>query len=407
VARELEDWIDSYCEYNFNTEPPYTYHLWSAISVISSVLQRKCTFEFGSLLYYPNMYVVLVGPSGESRKGTAMAPALEMLQDIGINLAAESTTRESLIRALNDSKDQIPDIEAGTLTYHSSMTIFSPELAVFLGYQNHQLLSDLTDWYDCRNKWIYRTKTMGVDEIDGVYVNLYGATTPDLIKTSLPMDAIGGGLTSRIIYVYEERKGKFVPYPKKGPKVLLDKLMADLQRIHQMRGNFTFTRGFLENWIKWYTAQEDHPPFQDSHFDGYMARRPNHVMKLSMVVSASRSDEMQINEYDLDRAIAILDLTEVKMPSTFSGVGKSPLSDTISKVMNEIGLKGKRGATKSQLMDVFYRDVSEWEMDNMLKTLLSMETFGYKLTDGDEIRYVKRSTEDERQNSEPSDEGGE
>jgi len=70
-------------------------------------------------------------------------------------------------------------------------------------------------------------------------------------------------------------------------------------------------------------------------------------------------------------------------------------------------LKGKRGATKSQLMDVFYRDVSEWEMDNMLKTLLSMETFGYKLTDGDEIRYVKRSTEDERQDSEPSDEGGE
>ena len=388
MPRQLPDWIDAYCDYTDNTEPPYTYRLWSAISVVSSVLQRKCRFEFGSLTYFPNMYVVLVGPSGRARKGTAMTPALHLLQDIGIHLAAESTTREALIKALSEAQDQNADIETGTMHFHSSLTIFSPELTVFLGYQNHQLLSDLTDWYDCRNKWIYRTKNMGTDKIEGVFVNLFGATTPDLIKTSLPMDAIGGGLTSRIIYVYEENKGKIVPYPAitKREVEIHKKLESDLQLIHMIRGNFTFTGGYLDNWIRWYTMQEENPPFKDNNFNGYMERRPNHVMKLSMIVSASRSDSMIITEHDLARAIRILNLTEAKMPRTFAGVGRSNVSGIVSNVMNEIALQGR--ITKGELMNTFIRDASEWEMDNILRSILSLGNFADTELVGSELFYV-------------------
>ena len=77
------------------------------------------------------MYIVLVGPSG-CRKGTAMGPGYSFLRKVGAKLSAEATTREALIGSLELCKDTsvAPD---GTSYDHSSLTIFSQELTVFLG----------------------------------------------------------------------------------------------------------------------------------------------------------------------------------------------------------------------------------------------------------------------------------
>jgi len=114
------------------------------------------------------MYIVLVGPSGKCRKGTAMGFGMKFLREMGIKMAAESTTREALCRDLKQSNDTKVDISTGDLQLHSSLTIYSQELTVFLGYNNQALMSDLTDWYDCRDAWTYRTKNQGTDDIVGV-----------------------------------------------------------------------------------------------------------------------------------------------------------------------------------------------------------------------------------------------
>lgn len=396
--RRLPDWIDGYLNYTENSEPPYTYHLWVAISILSSVLQRKCRLPWGSLLFYPNIYVVLVGPSGECRKGTAMGPAFEFLNDLGVNLTAEATTREALIRYLGECEDNMTS-PTGGFERHASMTIFAPELTVFLGYQNHQLLSDLTDWYDCRDKWIYRTKHEGTDDITGVYVNLIGATTPELIRTTMPLDAIGGGLTSRMIFVYEEKKGKLVPYPLVTEEEinLRSMLKTDLEHIFMMRGEFKTTATFLEEWVKWYTTQDANPPFRDTKFDGYIQRRANHVMKLSMICSCSRSDEMIVTEVDLARAVDILKLTERKMQKTFSGVGQAQHGSLMVQVMNEIGMQGE--VTKAQLLEIFHHDADSWIMDGVLKTLEEMKFCSIERQPGTgttKIIYMKEE-EDEKE----------
>ena len=162
--------------------------------------------QWGTISFYPNMYVVLVGPSGKCRKGTAMSQGYDFLKEMGTKMAAESTTREALIQALQQSNDTQVDPVTNKMYLHASLTIYSQELTVFLGYNNVALMSDLTDWYDCRSSWTYRTKHQGTDEIIGVYVNLIGATTPELLQTALPRDAIGGGLTARMIFVFETKK---------------------------------------------------------------------------------------------------------------------------------------------------------------------------------------------------------
>jgi len=374
-SRQCNDWLDSYLTFTANSEPPYTYRLWCGISVIAACLKRKCVLNWGTLTLYPNMYVVLVGPSGRCRKGTAMNQGMWFMREMGIKMAAESITREALIRELKEAnKEMSVDVTTGELNMHASITIYSQELTVFLGYNNLALMSDLTDWYDCRNEWTYRTKNMGTDNIIGVWVNLIGATTPDLLQTTLPQDAIGGGLTSRIIFVYEQRKEKTVaaPFLSQDERILQIKLKDDLSQICAMSGNFTTTSSFIDEYVNWYTEySEGNPPFKDYRFNGYFERRPTHLLKLCMICSASRNSKMELDKVDFDRALKIIERTERKMPYTFSGVGKSITADSMSRVMQIIEVN--REIEFRELHRQTYQDIDKFTLEKLIESLIAME----------------------------------
>jgi hypothetical protein len=332
------------------------------------------------------MYVVLVGPSGRCRKGTAMNQGMFFLREMGIKLAAESITREALIRELKQSNDTQVNINSGDMFLHASLTIYSQELTVFLGYNNQALMADLTDWYDCRDTWTYRTKNMGTDEIIGVWVNLIGATTPDLLQTTLPRDAIGGGLTSRMIFVFEQKKWRTVatPFLSKEERELQKQLVQDLEKISMMAGEFTVTDSFIDTYVPWYISySEGSPPFEDYRFSGYFERRPTHLLKLCMICSASRTSSMEIDKCDFEKALSILTLTEKKMPYTFSGVGKSNTADIMQRVSSIIAVKGE--VLFEELMIQFYQDVDKFVLEKMLETLCSMKYIEIDLSGGKKI----------------------
>ena len=393
MPRELHDWIKSYELFTDNTEPPDLYRTWAAVSCIAAVLQRKCYLPWGSLTFYPNFYIILVGPPA-ARKGTAMGPAQDLLYDLDIKMASEAITREALIRELKDANDNIVDPKTGAISYHSSLTVFSPELTVFLGYNNPQLLSDLTDWFDCRKRWVYRTKTQGTDEIFGVFINIFGATTPDLIRATMPLDAIGGGLTSRMIFVYEENKAKIVPAPfySASELALQTKLKSDLERIHLLRGEFRPTEDFIAFWIEWYTNQGNNPPISDKRFMGYLERRPMHLIKLSMIINASRTDSMILDQPDLEHALNLLEITEIKMPRTFAGVGANSTSGVLAQVMAEIG--NSKTISFSQLLNIFHQDADKKTLEAIIDTLESMKYAkrSYKSTGEITITYLQKET---------------
>jgi len=389
TKRRLADWIDGFMEYTNNSEPPFLYRMWTAIGAVAAALQRKCRLEWGPLTFYPNMYIVLVGPSG-CGKGTAMEPAEDFLDIIGVKTSAQSTTREALIRSLKEAT-HIQTTKDGKTIAHASLTVFSKELTVFLGWNNPQLIGDLTDWYDCGNKWQHRTKTQGTDDITGVWVNLIGATTPELIQTALPMDAIGGGLTSRIIFVYEDTIQKSVPVPflSEREAQIGEELAIDLGSINTLSGRFTIKKDVIEDrWIEWYAKHAKKKLSTDARFDGYAMRRRVHILKLCMILSASRSSEMVIEVEDFDRAVSILSKTEKNMPKTFSGVGKSPSADVTDRVMAHIATAGE--TTFAEIVAMFYRDADEWMLEKIVRTIERMK-FCKTVYTGDKvyIKYIK------------------
>jgi hypothetical protein len=401
--RKLDDWIDGFLKYTENSEPAATFRLWTAISVIAGCLQRKCRLEWGTLTFFPNLYVVLVAPPG-GRKGTAMDPGLKMIEAVGVPLASESITREALIRELKETSDM--ELSANGVTdFHCSLTVYAPELVVFLGYGNDQLMSDLCDWFDCRARFKYRTKTQGTDTIKGVFVNILGGTTPELLRNALPPDAVGSGLTSRIIFVYEPGIAKPQPFPflsREGTEIG-KLLLQDLEHIRAMRGKFSVTEAFLVKWEEWYMEQYHKPPFQNHpRLQGYVQRRPPHLLKLSMIMSASRSDSMIITDGDLLRAKKILELTERKMPQTFAGMGRAAYADVLNKVMADVGMR--KQVTMTELTKRYMSDADPWTLDKVVDAMRQAK-FAVIVNRGDETVIWHKKTYDEERKKKDGNEG--
>lgn len=389
--RKLNDWLESYLEYTKDCEAPQKFHEWCGVSTLAAALERKNKLVWGSLVFYPNFYIVLVAPSGKARKSTAMGHARKFMADLGVRMSVEATTREKLICRLEEATDSTLRPDKGSVITHSSMTVMASELTVFLGYNNLVLMSDLTDWYDCARSWTYETKGAGSNTINGVYVNLLGGTTPSLIQSALPLDAIGGGLTSRMIMVYEPARRFKEPLPffqlsDEGQKLRVN-LTHDLTQIKSMMGNFKATKDMMNNYYEWYKSMPEESPFDPKYFAGYWSRRPNHVMKLALVLCASRTDSMIIETKDLIRAIKLLEETEKKMPNAFRGVGRSDKSETTELILTEIIRKGE--VTNVELMSNFYSDCSSWDMDRILLTLETAGLIDIIATGNPSIRIIK------------------
>jgi hypothetical protein len=372
--RLVSNWIETYMDYTYNSEPPDSYRKWTAISVLSACLQRKCSLQWEGTLY-PNLYVVLVGNSG-ARKGTAMKQGRPFLEDIGgINICPEAVTREQLIRRLRRSGQEMKESESSIIN-HASMTVFSEELTVFLGYGNLQLMADLCDWFDCGNQWKYETKNQGSDHISNVWVSLLGATTPTLLQSTMPMDAIGGGLTSRIIFVYAPRKGKTVARPfKTEEEIRLESLLAhDLREILLLRGEFIPDRTFQDRWDQWYPEQDRNPVFSDPRLEGYLTRRGTHVLKLSMIMNVSHTSDMILTDYDFDIAVRELEIIEKNMPNVFMGIGKNDNVDVIEKIMAAVAARGEMGV--DDIVGMFYYNADRETIVKIVGMMATMSMDG-------------------------------
>ena len=261
----------------------------------------------------------------------------------------------------------------GSMSLDSSMTIYSQELTVFLGYANLELMTYLADWFDCKDRWRYETKTQGVDHITGVWVNLIGATTPELLQSSIPDNLIGGGLASRMVFVFESRKGKIVPAPflTDSDKRLEEVLHRDLEEISTIYGEYKVTEEWMESYTEWYLKSEQFPVFTDSTLVGYNSRRQVHMKKLSMILNAARGGGMLLAQEDFSSAVGLLERTEIGMPGTFAGVGKSRSAPVIAQAIACI--EERKQISFSELMRMFSRDVDKTELMRVIDTMVAMK----------------------------------
>lgn len=357
-------WITAYLAFTAESESPEDYHLWTAISVIAGALKRQIFFDMGYFLLYPNMYVVLVGPPGRCKKSTAMRIGRDILKGVpGTKFTADSTTREKLIINLTQAhKDGA-----------SCMTAHSTEFATMLTSSGMDMVVFLTDIFDCPLVWEHDTKSGGKNTIKGPFLNLLGATTPDWISRAMPLDTIGVGLTSRIIFVFHDTPREADPIPKLTPaqKALSQILINDLIAISALSGEFRLSPEADESHRTWYKQHTQKPnPSGDPRLSGYFERKQTHLLKLSMIIAAAKRDGLTIEIEDLNDAFSVLARTEKRMQRVFAGVGKNPIFADKDAVVTALMHAGQSGLSMGELLARFSFSLRKDELAEVLETLI-------------------------------------
>ena len=358
------DWIDVYLKYAENTESPTSYHVWTAISCIAGALQRKCYMTWGLETIYPNMYVILVGSAGRTRKSLAINIGQDLFRDLELPMASESITPQALLVKMKKAETNWID-NAGLTHLHSSITAFSKELVTLLGERDFKYLGFLTDWWDSHDKWINETIVRKQDAIEGMCVNILGATAPDWMSTMLPTEAIGGGFTSRCIFVVEKNKAKHVPLPviTDEQRAIKQALVHDLKLIALQQGEYKFAKSAAKEYKKWYTQQSksmdaENYPLADPNFRAYCERRSTHLRKMCISLQASSGDSYEISIETWKRALTLLENTERNMVSVFGGLGRSDKGQLTYDFIQYMGRH--KVASREKIYKHFYRDM-DWD----------------------------------------------
>jgi len=192
------------------------------------------------------------------------------------------------------------------------------------------------------------TKMNGKEDVENPWINLIACTTPSWIAGNFPEYMIGGGFTSRCIFVYEDEKDKLIAYPhRKMPPDMKEvrlKLIQDLEHIYvTLRGQFKLTEAAMNWGEKWYAKHYASIPrhLDDDKFAGYRARKQTHLHKLAMILSASCEDSMEIRPEHLALADTMLTDLEKDMPKVFSKIGRSDESMQVESLLNFLRTKGQ------------------------------------------------------------------
>ncbi len=316
------------------------------------------------------------------------------LDELNIPLTAESTTREALIKSIEDSLRIVQFDTKGDSMKHCSVSCFSEELVVFMGtnkLKNADLIAALCDWFDCRDKWEYDTKHQGRNTIYGVFFNLLGGTTPDMLASSMFLEAIGGGLPSRMIFVVAWDKEKYVAFPQynKDELALREMLKSDLEQIHNIAGEYTFTPEALDLYENWYLNISIKEGIDDPRFYGYTERRATHMKKLSIICSASSTNDTVISTADLKRALSLMYKVEAPMPQAFGYLGRWEFAPLMIEIHEEIIKRGSM--TEGEVIAKF---VKEADFRSLQAILLQLRRGGMIDVSGEKLDVFKAVVRD-------------
>lgn len=333
MPRNFDNWLEAYLDYASYSEAPRRMHFWCGVSAIAACLRRKVWIDEGYFRWYPNHYIIFVAPPGIVSKSTTVQIAMNLLHKVsGINFGPDVMTWPALVESFAKSSETF-DYNGSVIT-QSALTLESSELGNFFDPSNRELIDLMVSLWDCKQGAFKKiTKGAGSDTVLDPWINLIACTTPAWIAGYFPDYVIGGGFTSRCLFIYTEHKEKYVAYPHLSiPSDLAakaERLTYDLTYMsNRLIGPYRLSPEALEFGKDWYVAhyQDPHDGLDEDRFGGYLARKQTHIHKLAMILAASQRDELVITPTDLKTANHMLTDLEPDMPKVFAKIGRSHTS---------------------------------------------------------------------------------
>jgi Protein of unknown function (DUF3987) len=366
--RELPDWLSSFMQSaDYGEAPPYFY-FWTGVATIAAALRRRVWLDMGTFTWYPNLYTLLVAPPGIVQKSSTSDLGMRLLKKIPTIFQGPTTlTWQALYDAYLEVGEEFP-ISPTEVATQSALYVNSPEFGITLNPKDTEMIDQLVHIWDgaAMRK---RTRKDGEVVIPTPCLNLIACTTPSWIAENVPQYLIGGGLTSRILFVYGEEKVRYVAYPQ----LLLPAnytdwqaaLVRDLERISTLVGGFSLTPDAYSWGQEWYEDfhKNQAPKLDKTLIGGYIARKQTLVHKVAMILAVSRGDSLIIDRDLLERAMLLITELEDKMPMVYGRIGMKEGSNSATQVLAFLERNDGQALLGAlyRYMHKTYPDVSEFE----------------------------------------------
>lgn len=400
--RHHKHWIRAYMHHTRASESPDAYHFWTAVGTIAGALRRRVWIDMRHFQWTPNFYIILVGPPGIASKSTTIRIGTSLLENVdGVHFGPQSMTWQSLTQTMEQSVEYVKYIDTKgveQLQAMSPITCSVPELGTFLKMDDSALVDVLISMWDGQlENWGHKTKSSGNIEIKNPWLNLLACTTPSWLEQHFPTSMIGGGLTSRIMFIYGDKKRHLVAYPDEhiheddyyGHR---KSLIEDLQRIALLSGPYALSPAARKWGTEWYERLWSRRPtdMANDRYSGYISRKQTHIHKVALVLAAAQREQLVIEEQDLIEADVLLTSIEPHMIKVFESVGVVDESKHLANIIAHV--RAYQWIEGNTLYSLLRNNITERDFKNALRIAVEQGLLQVSLQEGKRGLSIPRHT---------------
>lgn len=367
MARRCKgSWLESYLDYTRKQESPTAFHEWVGLSLLSASIGRHVWIPRIKYTIFPNLFVILVAGSAFCRKSVSIAIGMDILKSLEKPpmVFAQKITTEALIQALEEAK----------VDGASSGIICASELSVFMGSDATKsgIIPTLTDLYDSPKEWVYHTRGRGKEVLRNVTLSVLAASTKEWLRSSIPIDAVGGGFTSRIIFVSQHAPSKLILFPDDevddiDEEILKSDLIADLWEVRtKIKGEIKFSPEAKKTAREWYVKEHQH--IRDSRLDGYFGRKHDTMFKLASLLSISESNNKVVSHVHIHRALGMLNENERNLGDIIASVVATAIGGDTERILDLI--RKHKTIAHTDLLRKCWRFADAAAISSMVRTLI-------------------------------------
>jgi len=388
--------IDDFIAHTYGRETTNFFAFWTAVSGISGIIQRDAFLRFGEEGLFANFFNILVAEPAIAHKSTAMSLFNRIEKKMFTNMENEElyakkknlvirgkATAEAIFDAMSNRPYTKQDGEEGQTNANFIGKISELTTLLSKAQYNAQLIDKITDFYDCKDHDTDFTRggnssgQGGQRELHNIFASLFGCTTPDALKNSIPPEAFGGGFMSRCIIARQapEDIHRIIPIPFIPPDCPDSEEMAArlLWLANNKQGEFALSEEAYDFYKEWYTKEtlELRGKAIRGETDHRDNRKTLHILKLAFLCRLQAYDRSRLVSLDdLQTAIAIYEFTNEQATNTVEDIYLEGQKDgrfyKLRSIIRKAGLKGiqrrelsRKHHFKKDELDKFFDELNE------------------------------------------------
>lgn len=301
------------------TEAPDQFHFGTALATLSVALGQDCFLPFGHKRLCPNLWMVLLSPSGIYRKSTALDGGKELLLDLCAGEDGERADQENgesdiVDRSLVFADQYSPESFIDGLSEQATRLFVYSEIGTLLDGFNRQYMlgmkSMLTELYDCPRRYRQRLKKAKSIRADRPFISIMAGSTIEWLTGKLTSEDLRSGFLCRFVFISASQRKEPIPYPPAQDERLREKILSKLKDFRDAAPmEMSLSKAASEKWDEWYRtshAELDDDPRSDV-LAGFWTRLEICVLKLGILFQVSTYENTEISLDSLKRAIALVE----------------------------------------------------------------------------------------------------